>query len=100
MADSLVNPSLIAQRIEHHQFSAQTQLTFDPADSHEIGGLIIYRNSTHHLQLLKTQGQLMLRRHEGGQIDTLGQVPYSSSKVQLKVVADGLAFQCRLNVKP
>ncbi|MEM9986501.1 MAG: hypothetical protein AAF804_15525, partial [Bacteroidota bacterium] len=75
-------------------FSAQTQLTFAPANQNEIAGLIIYRNSTHHLQLVKAQGQLLLRRHEGGRVDTVAQIPFSGAGVQLKVEADGLAFRC------
>ncbi|WP_396321409.1 hypothetical protein, partial [Klebsiella pneumoniae] len=45
VADSLVNASMIVQRIKHHQFSATTKLSFKPSKTGEEAGLMIYRGS-------------------------------------------------------
>lgn len=43
--DSLVNSSLIIQRIKHHQFSVSTKLSFKTSKINEQTGLVMYRTN-------------------------------------------------------
>lgn len=88
--DSLVNPSLIAQRIRHHHFYAMTSMDFSGKKDHEEAGLVLYRKSTHHIQLIKRRNELLLIRTENGRSEILDKASWKSKKVVLKVEADGI----------
>lgn len=90
VADSLVNPSLIARRIQHHCFSAATHLTFSPKKEHEHAGLIIYRNSQNHFQMVKSRNDLVLIRTFEGKSRIEARIPYDEKEVVFSVKADGL----------
>jgi xylan 1,4-beta-xylosidase len=45
--DSFVQPSLIAQRVRHHTFSAVTSLEFRPTQMQQWAGLICYYDTRH-----------------------------------------------------
>ncbi|MEL7341563.1 MAG: family 43 glycosylhydrolase, partial [Bacteroidota bacterium] len=92
MLDSLGNPSYLAQRIEHHQFSAGTKMKFAPKPN-EQAGLVLYRNSTHHLGILLEKGELIVYETEGGKKTILVQKPWKKKSVVLKAQSDGLKLQ-------
>ena len=86
----LVNPSLIARRIEHHKFTATTHLKFSTTKENEKAGMIIYRRSENHYQFLKKKNDLVLIKTLKGEETELARVPYSNDKVILKAEAKGL----------
>lgn len=90
VADSLVNPSLIAQRIEDHKFEAAVKMNFSSNKSNEQAGLIIYRLSKNHFQLLKEKKELVLIKTVEGKRDEIARVPYDNNEVVLHVSADML----------
>lgn len=83
--DSLTNPSLIARRIQHHNFLASTKMDFKSKKKNEVAGLVVYRNSTNHLQLLKEGNELVLLKTKLGKKTEIVRVPYSHKEVVLQV---------------
>jgi xylan 1,4-beta-xylosidase len=45
--DSFIRPSIIARRIQHHSFSAETLLEFAPQEMQQWAGLICYYDTRH-----------------------------------------------------
>lgn len=95
--DSLVNPSFWAQRIRSHHFEIGTKLSFNTTEENEGAGLVIYRKSSTHYQLLKHKGTISLVKtvalNETGlesKKEIVASVPYSKSDVYLKVEGKGL----------
>jgi xylan 1,4-beta-xylosidase len=85
IADSLVNPSLIARRIEDHRFLASTSLNFSSKNSNEAAGMILYRNSTNFIQLMKSGDEIILTEMAKGVKKELARMVYKSEFVVLKV---------------
>jgi alpha-N-arabinofuranosidase len=91
--DQLANPSFLARRIVHHQFSASLELDFDTADPGDRAGMVLYRRSTCHYQFLKQGGDLVITRTEKGEKQEVARVEYGASEVILKAEANGLDLQ-------
>jgi len=91
--DSLVNPSLIARRIQHHHFYATTSLNFKTRQTHEQAGLVAYRNSNNHVRLMKDKNSLVLVWTMKGQSQELARVPYTNDNVVLHITGDGIRAQ-------
>ena len=53
--EDLVNPSLIARRVQHHKFVVETCMKFSPQTDNEEAGLIIMQNSTNFYKLVVVQ---------------------------------------------
>lgn len=53
--DSLVTPSLVARRVEDHNFTASTQMSFSPRTTNEEAGIVIMQNSTNFYTLTLTK---------------------------------------------
>ncbi len=83
--DSLVNPSYIARRIQHHNFEASTKFNFKSKRENEQAGLVVYRNSTNHIQLVKKKNSLILITTKKGVKRELKSLPIKSKTVYLKV---------------
>jgi xylan 1,4-beta-xylosidase len=69
-----------ARRIEHHAFRAATKLVFNPKKENEQAGLVIYRRSENHYQLLKQKEEIV-------------RIPYENSEVVLFAEANDLDLQ-------
>lgn len=98
--DSLVNPSFWAQRIRHHSFEVSTQVSFKTTKQNEKAGLVLYRKSSTHYQLLKQKDKVVLIKtvataQEGieSSRQIIDSVPYNQKEVHLKVVGKGLDLQ-------
>ncbi|TXE11764.1 glycoside hydrolase family 43 protein [Seonamhaeicola algicola] len=98
--DSLVNPSFWAQRIRSHHFEISTQLTFNTKKNNEQAGLVVYRKSSTHYQLLKEKSTISLIKtvalKQTGTASTktvVATVPYSKDDVVLKVKGYNLDLQ-------
>jgi alpha-N-arabinofuranosidase len=88
VADSLVNPSLIAQRIVDHVWTASTKISFKTKKENEQAGMIIYRNSQNHFQLLKENDELVLIKTKKGLKTEIARVAYRNDLVVFEVQAD------------
>ena len=89
MLNDLVNPSLIARRIEHTSFSASTKLTFNTAKESERAGLVIYRRSRNHFQFLKDNNELVLIRTLKGIEKEIIRMDYNEDTVILRAETHG-----------
>ncbi|MGM8361866.1 glycoside hydrolase family 43 protein [Flavobacterium sp. ARAG 55.4] len=88
--DSLVNPSYIARRIQHHKFEASTHLLFDTKKANEQAGIVVYRNSTNHIQLVKKKNDLVLFATKKGKRQEMARVPFKGKEVFLKIEGDNI----------
>ncbi|MFR9567116.1 MAG: family 43 glycosylhydrolase, partial [Rikenellaceae bacterium] len=99
-----VNPSLIAQRVKTHNFSASTKVEFSTKNDNEKAGFVYYRNSKHHFQLLKSKDRVTLIKSfvEYGDkpsiiikthSEVVAEVPYTANSVVFRVVAECLEGQ-------
>jgi alpha-N-arabinofuranosidase len=88
--DSLVNPSLIVRRIQHHKFEASTQLLFDAKNAKEQAGIAVYRNSTNYIQLVKEKNDLVLFATKKGKRQEMVRVPFKGKEVFLKIEGDNI----------
>ena len=93
IADSLVNPSLIARRIEHHRFSASTLVNFKSKETNESAGIIMYRNSTNFIQLMKSGNELILTECTKGLKRELARLVCKNDQIVLKVEANNTEAQ-------
>jgi xylan 1,4-beta-xylosidase len=91
--DSLVNPSLIARRIQHHHFYATTSMNFKTRQANEQAGLVAYRNSGNHVRLVKDNNSLVLLWTKKGHSEELARVPYAYDNVLLRIEGDGIRAQ-------
>lgn len=93
----LVNPSLIARRIEHFRFEASTMMKFHPHTSNEEAGMIIMQNNNNHYRFVqsKENGQDMIKliKREGGNEQTIVSVPWNAPQCILKLKATELEYQ-------
>ena len=91
--DSLVNSSILLQRIEHHTFEAMTKMSFKTSKSNEQAGLTIYRTNQNYFQLVKDRNSLVLLKSFCGKVTEVARVPYSKKEVVLYVKGDDLNAQ-------
>ncbi len=87
--DSLVNPSFVARRIQHHNFTAGTSLKLTPKSENEKAGLALYRASGYHYQLLKEDNYIVLYKTFRGVCSVIERIPYKNPEVVLKVESAG-----------
>lgn len=91
--DSLTNPSFIAQRIEHYYWEAATKVNFSSKNHNEQAGLVIYRRSTNHYQLLKEENEVVLIKTLKGKKSEIARVKYVGKEVIFKVKAETVNVQ-------
>lgn len=96
-ATELVNPSLIARRVEDHRFKAITSMNFKPSSVNEEVGMIIMQNDRFQYRLVlvgkgKTPQELRLILVKDGNEEILARVPYKINEVVLAVQGDGLKY--------
>lgn len=88
VADSLVNPSLIAKRIEDHVWRTSTRISFKTKKENEQAGLIIYRNSQNHFQLLKEKDEVVLIKTKKGVKAVIARINCQEDEIILAIKAD------------
>ncbi|MFA9370733.1 MAG: glycoside hydrolase family 43 protein [Labilibaculum antarcticum] len=93
MMDSLVNSSILIQRIEHHKFEAITKMSFKTSKDNEQAGLTIYRTNENHYKLLKSKNYLVLIKSFIGEKIEVARVQYTNKEVYLKVEGNDLDVQ-------
>lgn len=91
--DDLANPSLIAQRIEHHNFTATMALDFSAKQENEHAGMVLYRRSNSHFAFVKEKDSLLILKTLKGKKTEVARMPYKKDKVILQVTSRGLDLQ-------
>lgn len=94
--DSLVNPSFVARRIEHLNYTATTRMQFQSKKANEQAGLVLYRNSKCHFQLLKDQNDVVLIKTEKGIRTEIARTSNHANDLIFQVEASGMnaVFRC------
>lgn len=95
-SSELVNPSLIARRIEHHDFSATTMLTFSSALKNEQAGIIALQNDSNQYRLMLGSGKLTLYKickKQNVRDQIIAEVDYMGKTVVLGIKAKELKLQ-------
>lgn len=81
VASEFENPSLIARRIQHHNFESKTRLVFSTEKENEHAGMILYRRSEHYFLLAKEKSSVVLYRASAGKPEAIASAPYEAGKV-------------------
>ncbi|MEM6641398.1 MAG: glycoside hydrolase family 43 protein [Bacteroidota bacterium] len=91
------SPSFLARRVCSHHFKASTAMTFSSTRENEKAGLVLYRKSSTHYQLLRKENEIVLMKStaaevndEAGKIEVVATTPYMGKKVILSVEGKGL----------
>lgn len=93
----LVNPSLIARRVEHHKFYTACAMQFNPSKPNEEAGMVIMQNDRFHYRLTiagkgDTPRELRLIQVKNGKEAILAHVPYRVDNIILSIQGDGLKY--------
>ena len=98
--DALVNPSFWAQRIRSHHFEISTKLSFSTENENESAGIVLYRKSSMHYQLLKQKNQIVLIKTVAKEIkgtdsnkEVVASIPYTKEEVVFALKGEGLDLQ-------
>lgn len=100
--DSLVNPTLVAKRMDKIEFTITTQLRFETDKTNEQAGLVIYRTNENHIEFLKEKNGLVVyatSKKTGKQ--KIGTAYCKEPNLILRIVSDGqlLSFHYGKNEK-
>ena len=99
-----VNPSLIARRIQHFNFTASAMMHFKPACEGEEAGLILMQNGANHYRLVKQcrrgKDSLLLYKVDKGRQMVMASLPYKDKQVCLWVVAQGKSYRFYVGSQP
>ena len=88
-ASEFANPSLCAQRIKDIVFTIATRMDFNTKKNNEEAGLILYRDSKHHVTFTKKGNKLVLMLKEGDTPKVLAEVDAPKGELVLQAKADG-----------
>ena len=83
--DSLTCPAMVLRRVRTHRYEATTLMDFTPKRDNEQAGIVLHRNNTAYVALLRTKEGLAVV--ESGKATTT--LPYNGDKVWLRLRADG-----------
>lgn len=92
----LTNPSFIARRQQHINFTARTAFEFTPKKPYESAGLVLIQNNDYHFRLVCSQGQelrevKLIKRFKGN--DTvIGTCSVKPGRLYMKVEAKGQSY--------
>lgn len=90
VADSLVNPSLIARRIEHIDFTASTKVNFSTRKTNEQAGIIVYRSSKGFALFVKEKNDVALYEVTKKGRKEVARMPYKKQEAVMTVTSDGM----------
>lgn len=90
------NPSFLAKRVRNHHFQASAKMQFVTKKENEKAGLVLYRKSSVHYQLLRHKNAIVLIKttakdvkSEKGMSQEVSKMPYKEKEVVLKIVGEG-----------
>lgn len=87
----LENPSFIARRQQHINYTVRTHMSFTPESNNECGGIVLFQNQDFHYRFIKTlngsESEIKLIKRFKGKDECLGSANVQSQKLYLKVEA-------------
>jgi alpha-N-arabinofuranosidase len=92
------SPSYVSRRLQHHRFTAETSMLFNPSDSTEYAGLMLFKDEAHQYFLSVgrdgSQRKVMLWQIDAGANYQIASqvISEENTRVWLKVVSSGTAF--------
>lgn len=91
------NPSYLAKRVKDHNFEASTKMSFSTKKENEQAGIVLFRKSSTHYQLLKQKDEVVLIKTiakevnaQKGITEVVARLPYKGKEVVLKVIGKGI----------
>ncbi|MBP6410196.1 MAG: glycoside hydrolase family 43 protein [Pseudarcicella sp.] len=85
-----VNPALIARRIQHFDFTANTKLTFKTKHENEVAGLVLIQNDSSHYRVEKNSKHITLyKMSKKGKEQILSVVEFENEEVVLSCKVKG-----------
>ncbi len=88
------NPSLIARRIEHHNYDALCAMTFEPKGQKEEAGMIVLQNNKFNYRLVLMQKEktnfIQLYKTEAGNQILIAESPYQGNNICLAIKGEKL----------
>lgn len=95
--EDLTNPSLIARRIQHFDFTATAMMNFSSKKENEEAGIIVMQNGLNHYRLVKQcksgKDSLYLVKVDKGNKQIVAAMPWKNKKVCLHLVAEGKVYR-------
>lgn len=92
--DSLTSPALVMRKVSDHRFSFSAKLDFLPRKANEEAGIVLHRNTTAYVALLKSKDNLNLVCCSEKGRQTVASVPYDDRQVFLRMAVDGIKATC------
>jgi alpha-N-arabinofuranosidase len=92
------SPSYVCRRVQHHKFECETRMLFNPSDSTELAGLLLYKDDSHQyfLSVGRDEGKrkVMLWQIGGESNYQIAQeeIDDSATRVDLRIVSHGTSF--------
>ncbi len=94
--DSLVSPAMTFRRVLSHDYLATTAMTFAPRRKGEAAGLVLHRNASAYVALLRTTDGIAVI--ESGR--TTAVLPYDGREVCLSLTAHGMTATLEFGPTP
>ncbi len=90
-------PAMCCYRMQHHKFTASTDVVFDASTPDEAAGMLLFKDENHHyffaISGIGAERSIsVLKFGNMGRSETLATAPLARGKVRLKVVSDGLTY--------
>lgn len=98
-------PAFVCRRMQHHEFEASTRMLFDPKNTQEAAGLLLFKDEGHQyfLCVSKPEGKktVSLKQITKSEDKVLAsnELPNSTKDILLKVVSKGLTYDFYYSVK-
>lgn len=91
------NPSYLAKRIKSHNFEATSHMKFTSKKDNELAGLVLYRKSSTHYQLVRQKNEVILLKSiaekvndENGVVTEVARVAFKGKELFLKIIGEGI----------
>ena len=88
--DSLVCPSLLMRKTLSHSYSVTARMTFSTRKVNEEAGLMLHRNNTAYVALLKGRDGLQVVVNDNGIRKVVQRIPYQGQEVVMRLTCNGL----------
>lgn len=92
-------PAFICRRLQHHQFECSTRLLFNPTDTAETAGLLLFKDETHQYYLSvgkNAKGNCIslwkIGRGQTSQLLGSREISSPTNEYQLKVISTGVSY--------
>ncbi len=92
-------PAYVCRRMQHHEFEAATRMYFNPSDSTQKAGMLLFKDETHQLFMAVSQSgegrSISLIKVDGpdDRIISTNILPADATCFDLKVYSDGYGYE-------